>query len=615
MTVSRKTISVQAFAGMLLLLVAVPTGAGQVRTPEFEIHDRGDLWDTMKDDGTVGAISPTNLFEFFPSMDWPGGPVELQSKDEQRSYNFAGGTWIGGRRSDGSLFFVENGPFVFRDQGEYEPMTKVDNFVEMDGYDPSRPEQTIVAAWTTSEGISVRRSSHAWSFPGQKDFIIVEYVLTNRGSTTLQEVFVGFPYLLRPSYQDLLAHNGWGADFNGVDDLTGYDASRRLMYAWDDTPNFDLPTDVGNFVAATGELRTTGYAGVALMGAPPGASGEPQPAHVFSAQLLNNENQLSLASTQADNLYAILSGADRSLQAAADERLAPFMLMACGPYTLDATESVTITLVQAVNGLPISEALEGLDAQASLPAGLDSLRRTVDRAKVLFERGYAMASVPPPSPAIQVLPLPASRSIALTWAPLDQAWVDPITGEASFREYRVFRSERSFIGPYERVGRVRPGNSLDRRRYWDDREGQWRFIDNRVSLGVGYFYSVISVDEDGDESWFTNRNVEAITVASSPALDAMNVKVFPNPFRLVSGFPTSGEESTIVWTNLPSKATIRIYTSSGELFKVIEHDDPFTGQAVWDQLTDARQRVAPGIYFWTVQSDVGSAEGTLLIIK
>lgn len=601
--------------GAVALSALALAAPAQVRTAEFEVHDRGDLWDTMKDDGTVGAPSPTNLFEFYPSMDWPGGPETLLSKDEQRSYNFGGGMWIGGRRSDGSLFFVENGPFAFRDQGVYEAMTRTDNFVEDAGYDPSRPEQTITAAWTTSEGIRVVRTSRAWSFPGLKDFITLEYAVTGGAGAPVSDVYVGFPYLLRPSYQDVLAHNGWGEDFNRADELTGYDEARRMMYAWDDTPNFDLPTDVGNYVAATGELRTTGYAGVALLGAPPGASGEAQPSNVLIAQLLNNENRLTLTSTSEEELYAILSGADRSLQAGAGERLVPFMLLACGPYTLEAGSSLVITLVQAVNGLPISRAVEGLDAQALLPAGLDSLSSAVDRAQALYERSHEVASVPPPSPAVQILPLPASQSISLTWPALDESWVDPITGQASFREYRILRSERAFTGPYVRIGRVRPGNDIDRRRFWDADLGLWKYIDNRVSLGAGYFYSVISLDDDGNESGFTNRNEEAVTVASSPAEDAMNVRVFPNPFRLVSGFPTRGEESTIVWTNLPERATVRVYTSSGELFKVLEHDDPNTGQAVWDQLSDARQRVAPGIYFWTVQSDVGTARGTLLIIK
>jgi hypothetical protein len=132
---------------------------------------------------------------------------------------------------------------------------------------------------------------------------------------------------------------------------------------------------------------------------------------------------------------------------------------------------------------------------------------------------------------------------------------------------------------------------------------------------VSYYYAVTAVDAEGEESWLTNRNEEAVTVTSAPAADALDVRVFPNPFREVSGFPTRGEENAIVWNNLPARATIRIYTASGELVRTLEHDDPASGQEVWDQLSDARQRTAPGIYLWTVRSDVGAAQGTLVIIK
>jgi hypothetical protein len=58
-----------------MMLVCVPLWAQ--RTPSFEIHDRGILWETMKDDGTIGAPNPTSRYQFYPSMDWPGGPSEL----------------------------------------------------------------------------------------------------------------------------------------------------------------------------------------------------------------------------------------------------------------------------------------------------------------------------------------------------------------------------------------------------------------------------------------------------------------------------------------------------------------------------------------------------------
>ena len=48
---------------------------------------------------------------------------------------------------------------------------------------------------------------------------------------------------------------------------------------------------------------------------------------------------------------------------------------------------------------------------------------------------------------------------------------------------------------------------------------------------------------------------------------------------------------------------------------MLEHDSQISGEEVWDQLSDARQKTAAGIYLYTVESDVGHAKGTLLLIK
>jgi hypothetical protein len=163
--------------------------------------------------------------------------------------------------------------------------------------------------------------------------------------------------------------------------------------------------------------------------------------------------------------------------------------------------------------------------------------------------------------------------------------------------------------------RVRVNNQTDITRFWDGQRGVWRISDNNVGLGFTYHYAITAVDERGRESWLTNRNEHPVRVASSPAEDVLNVRVFPNPFREVSGFPSTADANSIVWNNLPARATIRIYTSSGELVRTIEHDNPASGQAVWNQLSDARQRTAPGMYFWTVEAEAGVARGTVVIIK
>ncbi|MDX1418452.1 MAG: hypothetical protein R3181_00680 [Rubricoccaceae bacterium] len=593
---------------------AVSSAAAQTREADFRVHDRGELWETAKDDGTLGAPAPLDPFEYFPSMDWPGGPDELVSKEEQRSYHAGAGLWIGGRRADGSVFFSENGPLGFSPGATYDPIDEIENFVGTPGFDPAEAEETIVARFTTDAGLMVRRTTRAWSFRGLNTFILIDYTVTNVSGGPLTDVYVGFPYLLRPSYQDVNVHNGWGDDFNRDDERVAYDADRALLYAYDDTPNFDLPGDVGNYWAARDELRTTGYAGVALLDAPTGTGGEAQPATVLWAQLLNNAQRLSLSGSSAADLYAILSGEDTSLQAAPGETITPFTLLGMGPYDLGPSEAVRVTLVAAVNGIPLSEAVEGLAAQADLPAGLDSLQASVDRAAALAAADYAADAIPPPAPELERLALPAAQAISVAWDPLERTWTDPLNG-AAIEQYNVYRSERGFIGPYDRVARVRIGNATDSTRYFDAARDRWQVVDNGVGLGFGYFYAVTAVDADGHESWLTNRNADPITVASSAAPDALGVRVFPNPFRRTSGFPSEEDANTIVFNNLPAQATIRLYTAAGELIRVLEHDNPDSGQEVWDQLTTARQRTAPGIYFWTVDSPVGTAQGTIVIIK
>lgn len=622
-----RIISVAAVLGFLVSILGAQAN--------FEVHMRGQLWETMKDDGTIGAPNPTEVSQFFPSMDWPGGPLTLPSKDEQRSYCFGAGVWIGGRHDNGDLFFTENGPFGFVDQGEIDPIVKVTNFVGDAGFDPQEAEEVITAGWTTTENIHASRTSRAWSYPGLNNFIIMEYEFTNQNSGPVSEVYFGFPYLLRPSYQDMVVHNGWGDDLTRTDEQVRYDSNRGLLYAYDDTPNSSLPTDVGNWWDDREELRTPGFAGYAVIAADPADGGGGQPAVAYWAQLLGNGSQFTSASNTDAAMYELLSGQDTSLKAQGTDVLTPITFLACGPYTLAAGATISIVVVEAVNGIGLEVAtgveVDSIEArqQQFLDQGFDSLSAAIDRAIALYNAEYVLSRVPPPAPDIEILPLPSSQSMSLTWDPLENDWVNPITGRADIEKYVVYRTAMSFNGPFEVIkNRIRVHKPFDISSYYNTDLGKWLYIDTGIALGVGYFYAVTTVDSTGNESWMTNRNDENIKAASYAAENTLNVKVFPNPFRKFSGIPTPGEENTIVWTNLPAECTVRIYTASGELVRTLEHfnptaifepDDPNrredTGDEVWDQLSLARQRVAPGIYFWTVESAVGNAQGTLLIIK
>jgi len=598
----------------IVLCALFAPGTLAQRLPEFRLHDRGELWETMKDNGLIGAPNPTNRYEFYPSMDWPGGPHTLVSKDEQRSYSVGSGMWIGGKKGGGEIFFTENGPFTFVDNGTFLPITKQTNYAGTPSYNPDEAEEVITAEWVTTENVRVKRVSRGWSFPAYNTFLLIEYQLTNQSGNPLTDVYVGFPALVRPSYQDFVVHNGWGDDLNRADDYVRYDSASRTLYAYDDSV-VSLASDRGNYWGPANELRTPGYAGIALIDADAATGGAPQPANVFYAQLLGNEQNFTLVSRTPSQMYALLAGADRTLQAPPDLHLSPMMLMSCGPYAIPAGGTVKIVLAHAVNGLPLSIATQGISAQAVLPAGLDSLKATIRRAQSAYARGYALQTIPPPAPAVTVVSLPSSRAIVLTWPPLEPDYVNPRTGKSDLSRYRIYRANRSFIGPYAMIREIKIWDPNQQAVFFNQKLGVWRYIDQSISLGVSYFYAVTSLDSTGREAGLTNRNETAVKSSAPPADNASQVIVFPNPFRRVSGFPTTGEENSIVWAYLPRECTIRIYTSSGELLRTIKHQSDAVGQEVWNQLTDARQIVAPGIYFWTVESAVGNARGSLLIIK
>ena len=282
----------------------------------------------------------------------------------------------------------------------------------------------------------------------------------------------------------------------------------------------------------------------------------------------------------------------------------------------------SITIVEAVDGLDYEDVIDLDGSEMSniqnqyINQGLDSLKTAIQRARNLYENNFVTAYLPPPSPPkIELIPSPAEQTISIAWEPIEDLWINPKTGKMDIEKYIVYRSDRAFIGPWEVIKRrIRVRKELDINSYLDVENNRWNYNDRDISLGVSYFYAVTTMDSTGRESWLTNRNEIPLQAISLPAESALDVVVFPNPFKRVSGIPTVGQENTIIWTNLPTPCDLYIYTSSGEMIRHLVHENE-SGDAFWDQRTDSRQITAPGIYYWAVTSKVGDAKGTLLLIK
>jgi len=84
--------------------------------------------------------------------------------------------------------------------------------------------------------------------------------------------------------------------------------------------------------------------------------------------------------------------------------------------------------------------------------------------------------------------------------------------------------------------------------------------------------------------------------------DLARVHTVPDPFYVTNGQGLVGPPS-IRFVNLPERAIIRIYTSSGILVTMLTHNDPTAGgEAVWDVTNRGGWHVASGVYFYHVET-------------
>ena len=96
------------------------------------------------------------------------------------------------------------------------------------------------------------------------------------------------------------------------------------------------------------------------------------------------------------------------------------------------------------------------------------------------------------------------------------------------------------------------------------------------------------------------------------------VHAVPNPFYLSSGFTSGGGGNSaqqIGFYGLPERATIEIYSYSGQLVDTIEHDAA-QYSTPWFQVTRNDQEIASGVYFFVVQTPDGETyRGKFTVIK
>ena len=92
-------------------------------------------------------------------------------------------------------------------------------------------------------------------------------------------------------------------------------------------------------------------------------------------------------------------------------------------------------------------------------------------------------------------------------------------------------------------------------------------------------------------------------VVAGTQKDLEAVHTVPDPYYVTSGFEVSTTDKIIKFVNLPAQAIIRIYSSSGVLVSVLEHNSTaLGGDENWNVRNRNNQVVASGVYFYHIES-------------
>jgi hypothetical protein len=176
-----------------------------------------------------------------------------------------------------------------------------------------------------------------------------------------------------------------------------------------------------------------------------------------------------------------------------------------------------------------------------------------------------------PSPPSGLTATASEGVVRLAWEGSDS----PVSG------YVIYRNSTG-RPPWTKIGTV-PAESA-------------AFVDANVYPGVEYFYTATASNRFGTESEFAEA-VSVVIPEAAPTLSEETldrVFVAPNPYHLDSGRP-------VEFRNLTRRATIRIYTASGDLVKRIEHRNGASTEP-WDGRNENGDRIAPGVYVYHIES-------------
>jgi len=313
-----------------------------------------------------------------------------------------------------------------------------------------------------------------------------------------------------------------------------------------------------------------------------------------------------------------------------------------GPYTFRPGESIHIVWASGVAGLSLPVAKDvgeklvnkTIEAPPNLPnpstgyfpsnfqfpdgatewdikkdlwlsTGIDSVHKSIYRARWNYAHNYQVPAVPPP-PNMSVTGYPEYAEIK--WSCPD------VENMENYAGYRVLRCVSNLDTAFFEVIYST-----------DEKAEEHIFEDTQIKLGASYYYyiqSAIRVADDdpnalpsqqGKKLWSGRlwlANPISIEPPHKSQDDLTKIRIVPNPYNINDplleeyGWP---DFRGILFFNLPSKVIIKIFTENGDLIRTIKHDSPIqAGSLHWDMLTSSQQVISSGVYIAVFEDENGA---------
>ena len=107
-----------------------------------------------------------------------------------------------------------------------------------------------------------------------------------------------------------------------------------------------------------------------------------------------------------------------------------------------------------------------------------------------------------------------------------------------------------------------------------------------------------------------------VSTVATTNLDLTRVHTVPDPYYVTNGYEATTEAKILQFVNLPTQAIIRIYTSSGILVKMLEHNSTdYSGSEPWNLRNRNNQVVASGVYFYMIEAGDARRVGRFTVVN